>query len=147
MSHEPLTFLNGTFSDSQQRWTTVDKKGFATVSTFRRLEYLFCGEECTSTLTTATWLTSSNPRRAVRRRQSLRGSDSRIGRWCSPCITFIHLVSAIVGGICCLGGSMSRRWPCGLPRCSRAVRRMRLCRQRTQFVRYSSRLGLLRTYC
>ena len=40
MSHEPLMFVSGTFRGSQQRWATVDKKGFAIVSTFRRLEYL-----------------------------------------------------------------------------------------------------------
>ena len=33
-------FLSGTFKGSQQRWATVDKKGFAMVSTFMRLEYL-----------------------------------------------------------------------------------------------------------
>jgi len=40
MSHEPLGFLSGTFRGSQLRWATVDKEGFAIVSTFRRLEYL-----------------------------------------------------------------------------------------------------------
>ena len=43
MSHEPLGFLSGTFLGSQQRWATVDKKGFAIVSTFGRLEYLLWG--------------------------------------------------------------------------------------------------------
>ena len=40
MTHEPLAFLSGTFKGSQLRWATVDKEGFAIVSTFRRLEYL-----------------------------------------------------------------------------------------------------------
>jgi len=40
MSHEPLGFLSGTFRGAQQRWATVDKEGFAIVSTFKRLEYL-----------------------------------------------------------------------------------------------------------
>ena len=40
MTHEPLGFLGGTFKGSQQRWATVDKEGFAMVSTFKRLEYL-----------------------------------------------------------------------------------------------------------
>ena len=40
MSHG---FLGGTFRGSQQRWATVDKEGFAIVSTFRRLEYLMRG--------------------------------------------------------------------------------------------------------
>ena len=39
MTHEPLGFLSGTFKRSQQRWATVDKEGFAVVSTFKRLEY------------------------------------------------------------------------------------------------------------
>ena len=43
MSHEPLGFLSGTFRGSQLRWATVDKGGFAIVSTFRRLEYLLWG--------------------------------------------------------------------------------------------------------
>ena len=40
MSHGPLGFLSGSFKGSQLRWATVDKEGFATVNTFRRLEYL-----------------------------------------------------------------------------------------------------------
>ena len=40
ITHEPLGFLNGTFKESQRRWVTVDKEGFAMVSTFKRLEYL-----------------------------------------------------------------------------------------------------------
>ena len=40
-THEPLGFLSGTFRGSQQRRATVDKYGFAMVSTFKRLEYLF----------------------------------------------------------------------------------------------------------
>ena len=39
-SHEPFGLLCSTFHDSQQRWRTVDKEGFAIVSTFRRLEHL-----------------------------------------------------------------------------------------------------------
>ena len=44
MSHEPLGFVSGTFRGSQQRWVTMDKEGFAIVSTFRRLAYLLRGE-------------------------------------------------------------------------------------------------------
>ena len=40
MTHRPLDFLSGTFTVSQQRWATVDKEGFAMVSTFKRLEYV-----------------------------------------------------------------------------------------------------------
>ena len=40
MSHEPLAFLSGSFKGSHLRWATVDKEGFAIVSTFRRLEHL-----------------------------------------------------------------------------------------------------------
>ena len=43
MSHEPLGFLSGTFRGSQERWATVDKEGFAIVSTFKRLPYLRWG--------------------------------------------------------------------------------------------------------
>ena len=39
MTHEPLAFLSGTFKRSQMRWATIDKKGFAIVSTFGRLEH------------------------------------------------------------------------------------------------------------
>ena len=35
MSHEPLGFLSGYFSGSQERWATVDKEGFAVVNTFK----------------------------------------------------------------------------------------------------------------
>ena len=59
MSHEPLGFLSGTFRDSQQRWTTVSPLGVLVVG------------ECASTLTTANWLTFSNPSRALRRFQRL----------------------------------------------------------------------------
>ena len=43
MTHEPLGFLSGVFRGSQLRWATVDKEGFALVSTFHRLEYLMWG--------------------------------------------------------------------------------------------------------
>ena len=39
VSHEPSGFLGGTYCGSQQRWATVDKEGFAIVSTNRHLEY------------------------------------------------------------------------------------------------------------
>ena len=38
-----MGFLSGTFRGSQLRWATVDKEGFAIISTFRRLEYLLWG--------------------------------------------------------------------------------------------------------
>ena len=38
MTQEPLAFLSGTIEGSQTRWATIDKEGFAIVSTFRRLE-------------------------------------------------------------------------------------------------------------
>ena len=41
MSHEPPGFVSGAFKGSQLRWSTVDKEGFAIVSTFKRLDYLF----------------------------------------------------------------------------------------------------------
>ena len=39
MTHEPLAFLSGTFKGSQMPWATIDKEGFAIVSTFRRVEH------------------------------------------------------------------------------------------------------------
>ena len=46
MTIEPLGFLSGTFRGSQQRLATVDKEGFAIVSTFQRLKYLLWGGVC-----------------------------------------------------------------------------------------------------
>ena len=43
MSHEPYGLLRGIFRGSQQRRVTVNKKGFAIVSTFRWLECLLWG--------------------------------------------------------------------------------------------------------
>ena len=43
MSHEPLGFLSGPFRGSQERWATMEKEGFAIVSTFKRLPYLLWG--------------------------------------------------------------------------------------------------------
>ena len=43
MAHEPLGFLSGPFRGSQERWATVDKEGFAIMSTFKRLPYLLWG--------------------------------------------------------------------------------------------------------
>ena len=40
MTHEPLSFGSGTFKRSPKWWATMDKDGFATVSIFKRLEYL-----------------------------------------------------------------------------------------------------------
>ena len=65
MSHEPLAFLSGSFKGSQLRWVTVDKEGFAIVSTFRRLggvhiftdhrnlTYIFNLEACVTSVTKA----------------------------------------------------------------------------------------------
>ena len=39
MTHEPLAFPCGTFKGSQMRWATINKEGFAIVSTFQRLEH------------------------------------------------------------------------------------------------------------
>ena len=44
MSHEPLGIMSVTFRGSQQQWATVDKEGFAIVSTFRRFENLLWGK-------------------------------------------------------------------------------------------------------
>ena len=43
MAHEPLGFLSGPFRGSQERWATVDEEGFAIVSTFKWVSYLFWG--------------------------------------------------------------------------------------------------------
>ena len=56
MTQEPLAFLSGTFKGSQMRWATIEKEGFAIVSTCRRLEH-FCGMEFIFSLITATLLT------------------------------------------------------------------------------------------
>ena len=43
MCHEPLGFLSGPFWGLQERWATVDKEGFAIVSTVKWLPYpLWC---------------------------------------------------------------------------------------------------------
>ena len=44
LGHVLHGFLSGPFRGSQQRRATVDKKGFAIVSTFRRVEYLLWRE-------------------------------------------------------------------------------------------------------
>ena len=44
MSHEPMGSLRETFRGAQVRWATVDKEGYAIVSTSRRLEYLLWGD-------------------------------------------------------------------------------------------------------
>ena len=43
MAHEPLGFRSGPFWGLQERWATVDKKGFAIVRTFKRLPCLLWG--------------------------------------------------------------------------------------------------------
>ena len=58
VTHEPLGFLSGTFRGLQHRWVTMDKEGFAMVSTFKWLEYL-CTMVCISMLTTGVWRTFS----------------------------------------------------------------------------------------
>ena len=148
MSHELLGFLSGTFRGSQQRWATVDREGFAIVSTFPLLEYLsWGGVRIYTDHRNFGYIFKPEASFSFRRCQILQRSDSRNRRWClrstiTPSCLF--LVSAAVREICCFGGSMSRRWLCGMSRCSRAVRRMRLCRRRIHSVRYSSRLGLAR---
>ena len=45
MTHEPLGFVNVTLKGPEQRWDTMDTKGFPMVSAFKRLEYhLWNGE-------------------------------------------------------------------------------------------------------
>ena len=144
MSHESVGFLSGTFPGSQQRWGTVDKEGFAIVSTFRRLEYLLWGGVRIYTdhrnlayIFEPEACVSSVPKTAAQ----------RLENWKMMLAQYDYTIMRISGerncwGISCLGGSISRRWSCRLSRCSRAVRRMRLCCRRMQFVRYSSRLRL-----
>ena len=43
MLHEPLGFVSQPLRGSQERWETVNKEGFAIVSTFERLPYLLWG--------------------------------------------------------------------------------------------------------
>ena len=43
MFHDPLGTMSGPCRCSQKRWGTVDKEGFAIVSTFKRLPYLLWG--------------------------------------------------------------------------------------------------------
>ena len=41
--YEHFKFLSGIFNGLQLRWSTVDKEGFANVSMFQRLDYLWGG--------------------------------------------------------------------------------------------------------
>ena len=43
MAYEPLGFWSRPSRGWQERWTTLDKEGFAIVSTFKRLPYPLCG--------------------------------------------------------------------------------------------------------
>ena len=79
MTHEPLAFLSGTFKGSQMHGATIDKEGFAIVSTFRRLElflwngvhiftdhrnlaYIFDPEACVTYVSICLLYTSPSPR-------------------------------------------------------------------------------------
>ena len=99
-SHDPLGFMSGTFRGSQQRWATVDKEGFAIVSTFRRFEYLLWGG--VRILTDHRNLAYIfEPEACVSSMPKTAAPDSRIGRWCLRSMTIrscIFLVSAIHGG-------------------------------------------------
>ena len=98
-SREPLRFLSGTFRGSHQRWATVDKEGFAIVSTFRRLEYFLWGGVCIYTdrrnlayIFDPKACVSSMPKTAAQ----------RLENWERVLAQFDY-------NIFCLGGSMSRR--------------------------------------
>ena len=41
--HEPLSFLSGSFNDTEFNWSTVEKEAFAVVTGLERLDYLFLG--------------------------------------------------------------------------------------------------------
>ena len=43
MAYEPLGFLSWPFRESQERWATVDREGFAIVSMLKRPPYLLRG--------------------------------------------------------------------------------------------------------
>ncbi|KAH9092351.1 hypothetical protein LEN26_018494 [Aphanomyces euteiches] len=38
--HEPLAFLSGSFKGAQLRWSTIEKEGFAIVTSCKRLDYI-----------------------------------------------------------------------------------------------------------
>ena len=129
-SHEPLGFLSGTFGGgSQQRLATVDKEGFATLSTFHCLEYLLLGgvriytdPRNTAYIFEPEACVSSVSKTAAHRLKNWKVVLALYD------YTIMHIFGVNCWRICCLGRSMSWRLLCGLLRCSRAVRRMRLYR-------------------
>ena len=144
MSHEPLGFLSGTFRGSQQRRATVDKEGFAIVTTFRRWEYLLWGGVRIDT-DQRNLAYIFEPEAYVP--SAPKTSAQRLDNWKMVLAQYDYMTMHISDERNCWE-DLSSLWvnvpavAVRLSRCSRAVRRMRLCRRRMQFVRYSSRLGL-----
>ena len=105
-THEPIGFLSGAFKGSQQHWATVEKEGFAVVSTFKRLEYLLWNGVQIYT-DHRIWRIFLIRRRGCRllrrRRRSVWTSGRRYwGNTTIPLCTSPETVTA--GGICSRGG-------------------------------------------
>ena len=49
--HEPLAFLSGAFSDRETHWTTYERKAYAVVQAFRKLDYILLCEDSTRIFT------------------------------------------------------------------------------------------------
>lgn len=50
-AHEPLAFLSGAFSPTQEVWTTYEKEAYAIIMSFRKLAYLFACDHTTTIFT------------------------------------------------------------------------------------------------
>ena len=100
MSHEAVAFMSGSFKGSQLRWVTLNKEGFAIVSTFRRLggvhiftdhrilTYIFNLEACVTSVTKA--------------------MAQRLENWKAVLGQYRHVIQHIPGERNCWGDLLSR---------------------------------------
>jgi hypothetical protein len=58
-THHPLAFGSGALKGAAERWSMVEKEGFALVESLERFDFLAAGRELTSSTTTLTSSASS----------------------------------------------------------------------------------------
>jgi hypothetical protein len=122
--HEPLAFLSGSFSGSKLVWSTVDKEGFAIISSCSRLEHLLQRE-----LGFHIWTDHRNltyifdP--AGRPEGTSRATCSRLDRWGILLRDFSYIIQHVSGEVNVWADLLSR-WGAGAGQELRRARAARL---------------------
>lgn len=113
-SHQPLAFLSGTFSEREEHWSTYERKAFAVVQAFRKLDYLLAYDRSTRVfIDHQNLLSAFNPaamKPSLRRRKVL-----KVVRWALYRIPLMYRIEHVQGDV--------KTWPDIMTRWMRGYRR------------------------